>query len=86
VEVISPGAAPCDLEWKRDVYARSGVAHYWVLDFETRTATCFGEPAAGRYAREETVAWADLRWPPGAGDRWGDSPTFPRAPGAGEVG
>jgi len=79
VEVVSPGSAPRDLEWKRDVYARSGVAHYWVLDFEARTATCFAEPGAGRYARVATVPWAELRWPPEAGDRWGDSPTFPRA-------
>ena len=79
MEVISPGAAPRDLEWKRDVYARSGVAHYWALDFETRTATCFAAPAGGRYPRETTVPWADLRWPPEGGTRWGDSPTFPEA-------
>jgi Uma2 family endonuclease len=86
VEAISPGAAPRDREWKRAVSARSGVAHYWVLDFEARSATCFGEPAGGRYARQETVAWAELRWPPAGGARWGDSPTFPRAPEAGEAG
>ena len=78
MEVISPGYEARDREWKRAVYARSGVAHYWVLDFEARTVTCASAPAGGRYAREETVAWADLRWPPGTGDRWGDSPTFPR--------
>ena len=33
----------------------------------------------GRYAREATVPWAELRWPPEAGDPWGDSPTFPPA-------
>jgi Uma2 family endonuclease len=78
VEVISPGYEARDREWKRAVYARSGVAHYWVLDFEARTVTCASAPAGGRYAREATVAWADLRWPPETGDRWGDSPTFPQ--------
>jgi Uma2 family endonuclease len=77
VEVISPGSASRDREWKRDVYARAGVARYWVVDFLTRTATCYADPAAGRYTREEAVAWADLRWPPETGERWGDSPTFP---------
>jgi Uma2 family endonuclease len=77
VEVVSPGSAPRDREWKRDVYARAGVAHSWVLDFEARTATGFAAPAAGRYARATAAPWAALRWRPEAGDRWGDSPTFP---------
>jgi Uma2 family endonuclease len=83
VEVISPGHESYDRERKRDLYARCGVPHYWVLDFLSRTAECYAGPRDGRYERVETVPWADLRWPPApeaAGERWGDAPTFPPAP------
>jgi Uma2 family endonuclease len=83
VEVISPGHESYDRERKRDLYARCGVPHYWVLDFLSRMAECYAGPRDGRYERVETVPWADLRWPPApepAGERWGDAPTFPPAP------
>jgi Uma2 family endonuclease len=81
IEVLSPDdrrGVERDRVRKRDLYARCGVPHYWVMDFITRTATCYSVPGAGRFASEETVSWTELRWPPGNGTRWGDSPTFPR--------
>jgi Uma2 family endonuclease len=63
VEVISPGHESYDRERKRDLYARCGVPHYWVLDFLSRTAECYADPRDGRYEQVETVPWADLRWP-----------------------
>jgi Uma2 family endonuclease len=78
VEVISPSHEPRDRVQKRDIYARAGVANYWVMDFVTRIATCYHNPKGGTYRESETIPWEELRWPPEGGERWGDSPTFPR--------
>jgi len=37
VEVISPASVEQDRESKKAVYARHGVAHYWIIDPESRT-------------------------------------------------
>jgi Uma2 family endonuclease len=36
-EVLSPSTTSVDLEDKRVIYHRAGVAHYWLLDFERRS-------------------------------------------------
>lgn len=83
VEVRSPGTEDYDLTEKRGAFAHAGVAHYWVLDWSTRTALVLTQPADGDYRQEAVVGWADLRWPL-AGDpdsrRWGDAPRFPPPP------
>jgi hypothetical protein len=40
-EVLSPGTRRFDLTDKRRVYARSGVAHLWMIDPEARTFEAF---------------------------------------------
>jgi Uma2 family endonuclease len=37
VEVISPSTVTEDREYKKAVYARHGVAHYWLVDPDART-------------------------------------------------
>lgn len=37
IEVLSPSSARLDRVRKRDLYARHGVVHYWIVDFETRS-------------------------------------------------
>ncbi len=37
VEVISPSTVTEDREYKKAVYARHGVAHYWIVDPDART-------------------------------------------------
>ncbi len=83
VEVRSPGTEDFDLREKRLAFARAGVAHYWVLDWITRTALVLTRPEQEDYREETTVAWADLRWPPPSepdSRRWGDATRFPRHP------
>ena len=36
VEILSPGTAATDRGTKRDLYARYGVPHYWIVDFDNR--------------------------------------------------
>ncbi|WP_067461778.1 Uma2 family endonuclease [Actinomadura macra] len=63
VEVVSPASREADLSAKRDLYARSGVPAYWVVD------TCDGRPEVvvhefaegGRYAAQERVPWGASR-------------------------
>jgi Uma2 family endonuclease len=40
-EVISPSTAVRDRTTKRELYARHGVRHYWLLDPDTRTLEAF---------------------------------------------
>jgi Uma2 family endonuclease len=40
-EVLSPSTAVHDRVTKRDLYARHGVAHYWIVDVEARTLEAF---------------------------------------------
>ena len=47
-EVISPSTAARDRTTKRELYARQGVRHYWLLDPDTRTLEAF-ELVEGRW-------------------------------------
>jgi Uma2 family endonuclease len=57
VEVISPTSGRADRGVKQQLYARHGVAHYWLIDPEQRQATAF-RLAEGAY---EQVASAGGR-------------------------
>jgi Uma2 family endonuclease len=50
VEILSPGTAGRDLGEKRDLYERSGVAEYWIVD-PVAAAVEVLVLRAGRYAR-----------------------------------
>jgi Uma2 family endonuclease len=78
VEVLSPSTRRHDLRVKRELYARSGIAHYWVVDPDEHTLTAF-ELRGARYvvaaelegdAALEPEAFPGLRitlgdlWPP----------------------
>ena len=41
VEILSPATAERDLDRKRRLYERHGVAEYWIVDPDTRTLTVF---------------------------------------------
>lgn len=78
VEVVSPRTARTDREVKRQLYARYGVPHYWLIDPEQRAATALVLEAGGyRQAvvsqGDETFAappFADLAIP--LADVWAD--------------
>ena len=50
VEVLSPSTCAIDRGIKRDLYARYGVAEYWVVDLNAKTIDRYAEPNDGRYA------------------------------------
>lgn len=52
VEVISPSNDFHDRVRKRDVYARYGVAEYWLVDPEARSITIFSDPQDGRFVSQ----------------------------------
>ena len=52
VEILSPGTRGRDLGAKRDLYARTGVREYWLIDPDARTI----EVLALRAGRYETIA------------------------------
>ena len=41
-EVLSPSTVSYDRVTKRDLYARHGVEHYWIVDVDARTVEAFG--------------------------------------------
>lgn len=45
-----------DLGEKRDLYARAGIADYWVLDLNQRRAIVHGDPVNGVYQKVEVYA------------------------------
>ena len=47
-EVLSPSTATRDRVEKRDLYARHGIAHYWIVDVDARTLEAF-ELREGRW-------------------------------------
>ena len=55
-EVLSPSTASRDRVYKRDLYARHGVAHYWLVDPLARTLKAL-ELRDGRWV--ELGAWDD---------------------------
>jgi len=82
-EVLSPATRARDRTVKRDLYARHGVAHLWLVDPDARTLEAFARTEAGwlltaalqgadavRVAPFDAIAFAlDALWPPDtAGD------------------
>jgi Uma2 family endonuclease len=55
-EIISPSTSAYDRVTKRDVYARSSVPEYWLVDPDAKTVTIFSDPQDGRYQTEQTVS------------------------------
>lgn len=56
IEVISPATAARDRVQKRDLYERSGVREYWVLDPDGRRLTIHRlDSSAGRYTTPESA-------------------------------
>jgi Uma2 family endonuclease len=56
VEIISPSTSAYDRVTKRDVYARSSVPEYWLVDPDAKTVTIFSDPQDVRYQTEQTVS------------------------------
>jgi Uma2 family endonuclease len=56
VEIISPSTSAYDRVTKRDVYARSSVPEYWLVDPDAKTVTIFSDPQDGRYQTEQTAS------------------------------
>lgn len=60
IEVISPASRRKDSIQKMQIYLRAGVAHYWLVDPDRRTLTCFvlenGSYKAVVLARDSEVA------------------------------
>jgi Uma2 family endonuclease len=54
VEILSPASIGIDRLLKREVYARLGVAHYWIVDLDEPSVTVL-DLCDGTY-REQTVA------------------------------
>lgn len=50
VEILSPGSARRDLDFKRELYARHGVREYWIVDPETASVEALRLEAGG-YSR-----------------------------------
>ena len=66
VEVLSPSTADRDLGYKRTLYARHGVAEYWVVDPVAKTVevlTLVGQEFVGRgtYAQDQALESPSLR-------------------------
>jgi len=60
IEILSPATAGRDRTLKRTLYARSGVAEYWLVDpdsksIEVLTLSPKGYQAAGRYEQGQTL-------------------------------
>ena len=56
VEVLSPSTSRRDRVAKRDIYERSGVREYWLLDARRREITVVNRNAEGRLASERATA------------------------------
>lgn len=46
-EILSPSTRSFDLGEKRDIYAREGIPHLWLIDPEARTLEVFAQGVAG---------------------------------------
>jgi Uma2 family endonuclease len=55
VEIMSPSTSRTDRRIKRDLYARYGVAEYWLVDPDAGSITIFSDPVGGHY-RSEHIA------------------------------
>lgn len=63
MEILSPGTRDHDLGWKKTLYAREGVGHYWVVDPLDQTVTPFvlgeaGYAAVAPLSREAILSCA----------------------------
>ncbi len=61
VEVSSPGSRRLDYHIKRELYLRSGVANYWVIDAEARNVSRWAGASDPGQIFSEAVEW----WPAG---------------------
>lgn len=50
---------------KATLYARAGLAEYWILDIPARTLTVHREPIGDRYATVDILGEAEMVTPPG---------------------
>ena len=48
-----------DRGWKKAIYARNGIAVYWIVNLVDRTLEVYSAPAAGDYTAERTLTAAD---------------------------
>jgi Uma2 family endonuclease len=55
VEIVSPSTGRADRGLKRDLYARFGVAEYWLVDPDAGSITIFSDPVGDHY-RGERIA------------------------------
>ncbi len=62
VEVTSPSSRRLDYHTKRDLYLRSGVVNYWVIDADARNVSCWAGASDPGQIFSEMVEW----WPLGA--------------------
>lgn len=58
VEILSPGTREDDLGWKLTLYAREGVAYYWVVDPRARTVRPY-RLREGGYVAEPLLSTGD---------------------------
>ena len=58
-ELLSPSTASRDRGYKRDLYARSNIGHYWVVDVELRLLEAF-ELRDGRWMLNGTYSDQDV--------------------------
>lgn len=54
-----------DLTVKRDLYARAGIAEYWVIDIQSQRVHLFRDPAPQGYRSTAILEGADMLTPPG---------------------
>ena len=57
VEILSPGSVHKDREVKREEYAKTGVAEYWIIDPEARTVDIY---EAGKHFSGKDVLTSEL--------------------------
>jgi Uma2 family endonuclease len=58
VEILSPGSATLDQTDKFDLYAKDGVAHYWIVDPQNQTFSAF-QLSRGKYRKIASGTQAD---------------------------
>lgn len=62
VEVLSPSTAKLDRGRKKELYARSGIPEYWILDPEGRTVEVY-RLSAGAYRQDLRASGSDAIHP-----------------------
>ena len=58
VEVLSKHTRARDLRLKRDLYERTGVLEYWLVDSKTSEVSIFRQAGANRFGPVETLDWS----------------------------